>query len=72
MFHFLPGILKEVLFLQARPEDYSEDFLKPRKALSFHKHYNNDPLAVYNMLIEEEAAIVKEKTMHEELWYNGF
>ncbi|KAK3084676.1 hypothetical protein FSP39_017285, partial [Pinctada imbricata] len=59
-------------FHQARPEDYSEDFLKARTALSFHKHWNNDPLAVYKLLMKDDvnSSTTKNKNgknKHEEL-----
>lgn len=34
-------------FHQARPDDYSEGYLDNNTPLSFHKHWNNDPLQVY-------------------------
>ncbi|XP_069748627.1 beta 3-glucosyltransferase a isoform X2 [Narcine bancroftii] len=35
------------LFHQARPMDYSKDFLKHQVPISFHKHWNIDPIEVY-------------------------
>ncbi|XP_020778644.1 beta-1,3-glucosyltransferase [Boleophthalmus pectinirostris] len=36
------------LFHQARPDDYAEALLSSKEAISFHKHWNIDPIAVYN------------------------
>ncbi|XP_077340223.1 beta-1,3-glucosyltransferase [Lithobates pipiens] len=36
------------LFHQARPADYSKDFLSHQVPISFHKHWNIDPVKVYN------------------------
>ncbi|GFR97200.1 Beta 1,3-galactosyltransferase-like protein [Elysia marginata] len=38
-------------FHQARPEDYSPDFLVNQVPVSFHKHWNTDPFQVYRDLI---------------------
>ncbi|XP_048751884.2 beta-1,3-glucosyltransferase-like [Ostrea edulis] len=40
-------------FHQARPVDYSTDFLAARTPLSFHKHWMSDPRAVYEDLMKE-------------------
>ena len=32
---------------QARPEDYSEDLLADQDPISFHKHWNTDPVKMY-------------------------
>ncbi|KAH9491498.1 Beta-1,3-glucosyltransferase [Bulinus truncatus] len=34
-------------FHQARPDDYSRDFLSNQLPVSFHKHWSNDPYKVY-------------------------
>ncbi|XP_077422151.1 beta 3-glucosyltransferase a isoform X2 [Vanacampus margaritifer] len=36
------------LFHQARPEDYSADLLAHQVPISFHKHWNIDPVVVFN------------------------
>ncbi|KAL3856690.1 hypothetical protein ACJMK2_011415 [Sinanodonta woodiana] len=38
---------------QARPNDYSVDFLSHQIPVSFHKHWMNDPYQVYQMLQDE-------------------
>ncbi|XP_028321475.1 beta 3-glucosyltransferase a [Gouania willdenowi] len=42
------------LFHQARPEDYSKDFLAHQVPISFHKHWNIDPVAVFNKWLKED------------------
>ncbi|XP_037325427.2 beta 3-glucosyltransferase a [Pungitius pungitius] len=42
------------LFHQARPEDYARDFLAHQVPISFHKHWNIDPIAVYNKWLKED------------------
>ncbi|XP_062602178.1 beta-1,3-glucosyltransferase-like [Saccostrea cucullata] len=42
-------------FHQARPVDYSVDFLAARTPLSFHKHWMSDPRAVYADLMKENT-----------------
>ncbi|KAM9443060.1 beta-1,3-glucosyltransferase-like isoform 3-T3 [Salvelinus alpinus] len=43
------------LFHQARPEDYSRDFLAHQVPISFHKHWNIDPIAVFNRWLKDES-----------------
>nr|XP_029529704.1 beta-1,3-glucosyltransferase-like [Oncorhynchus nerka] len=43
------------LFHQARPEDYSRDFLAHQVPISFHKHWNIDPVAVFNRWLKDES-----------------
>ena len=38
---------------QARLEDYSPEYLRPRTHVSFHKHWQNDPYKVYDYLLKE-------------------
>ncbi|XP_068123138.1 beta-1,3-glucosyltransferase isoform X3 [Hyperolius riggenbachi] len=40
------------LFHQARPADYSKDFLSHQIPISFHKHWNTDPVEVYNVWLK--------------------
>lgn len=44
-----------VMSLQARPEDYSRDFLAHQVPISFHKHWNIDPIAVFNRWLKDES-----------------
>ncbi|KAM4620398.1 beta-1,3-glucosyltransferase [Polymixia lowei] len=41
------------LFHQARPEDYPVAFLALQKPISFHKHWNTDPVAVYRHWLQD-------------------
>ncbi|XP_061828620.1 beta 3-glucosyltransferase a isoform X1 [Nerophis lumbriciformis] len=43
------------LFHQARPEDYARDFLAHQVPISFHKHWNIDPVAVFNKWLTGES-----------------
>uniref|UniRef100_A0A3Q1EFX6 Beta 3-glucosyltransferase a n=1 Tax=Acanthochromis polyacanthus TaxID=80966 RepID=A0A3Q1EFX6_9TELE len=42
------------LFHQARPEDYARDFLAHQVPISFHKHWNIDPVAVFNKWLKDD------------------
>ncbi|XP_041656481.1 beta-1,3-glucosyltransferase isoform X3 [Cheilinus undulatus] len=41
------------LFHQARPEDYPETLISSQQAISFHKHWNIDPVAVYKHWLQD-------------------
>ncbi|KAF6213634.1 hypothetical protein GE061_011355 [Apolygus lucorum] len=40
-------LIHSPLFHQARPADYADSYLQVEKPISFHKHWNIDPLTVY-------------------------
>nr|XP_055052845.1 beta 3-glucosyltransferase a isoform X1 [Misgurnus anguillicaudatus] len=42
------------LFHQARPEDYAKEFLAHQTPVSFHKHWNIDPIAVFNKWLKDD------------------
>uniref|UniRef100_A0A674MDT5 Beta 3-glucosyltransferase b n=2 Tax=Takifugu rubripes TaxID=31033 RepID=A0A674MDT5_TAKRU len=42
------------LFHQARPDDYSGKLISSQQAISFHKHWNVDPLAVYKHWLKDD------------------
>ncbi|KAG8584922.1 hypothetical protein GDO81_004826 [Engystomops pustulosus] len=44
------------LFHQARPADYSKDFLSHQVPVSFHKHWNIDPIKVYKSWLAQEKS----------------
>ncbi|KAM4627289.1 beta 3-glucosyltransferase a [Polymixia lowei] len=44
------------LFHQARPDDYARDFLAHQVPISFHKHWNIDPIAVFNKWLKEDLS----------------
>ncbi|XP_027131789.1 beta-1,3-glucosyltransferase isoform X3 [Larimichthys crocea] len=41
------------LFHQARPNDYSETLISLQQAISFHKHWDIDPVAVYKHWLQD-------------------
>ncbi|RVE63974.1 hypothetical protein OJAV_G00141590 [Oryzias javanicus] len=41
------------LFHQAQPEDYAEQLSSLRHAISFHKHWNTDPVTVYRQWLHD-------------------
>ncbi|XP_069576254.1 beta-1,3-glucosyltransferase isoform X2 [Brachyistius frenatus] len=41
------------LFHQARPDDYSEKLISLQQAISFHKHWNINPVAVYKYWLQD-------------------
>ena len=54
-------------FHQARPEDYSLDYLK-EDPISFHKFWNTDPYKIYNDWFRQaDEKYVKKSIQHEEL-----
>ncbi|XP_056612403.1 beta 3-glucosyltransferase a isoform X1 [Triplophysa dalaica] len=56
------------LFHQARPEDYARDFLAHQTPVSFHKHWNIDPVAVFNKWLKyDKHSDVLQKGTKEEL-----
>lgn len=40
---------------QARPEDYARDFLAHQTPISFHKHWNIDPIAVFHKWLIDDV-----------------
>uniref|UniRef100_A0A8C1XFZ8 Beta 3-glucosyltransferase a n=1 Tax=Cyprinus carpio TaxID=7962 RepID=A0A8C1XFZ8_CYPCA len=56
------------LFHQARPEDYAKEFLAHQTPISFHKHWNIDPIAVFNKwLLNDKHTEALQKSTKEEL-----
>ena len=47
------SVIHSAAFHQARPIDYSDDYLKRQKPISFHKHEGIDPYEVYANLLHE-------------------
>lgn len=45
---------RSVFKLQARPEDYARDLLAHQVPISFHKHWNIDPVAVFNKWLKDD------------------
>lgn len=40
---------------QARPDDYARDFLAHQTPISFHKHWNIDPIAVFHKWLIDDV-----------------
>uniref|UniRef100_A0A0B7A1S6 Fringe-like glycosyltransferase domain-containing protein n=1 Tax=Arion vulgaris TaxID=1028688 RepID=A0A0B7A1S6_9EUPU len=57
-------------FHQARPEDYSKDFLANQLPVSFHKHWNNDPYKVYDQLLASSVVPGKAGTGRENMQFS--
>ena len=55
------------LLHQARPYDYSKDYLKHQLAISFHKYWNCDPIKVYKKWLKNDENKTTEKTLKKEL-----
>lgn len=48
------GLIKlSLLMSQARPDDYTETLISLQQAISFHKHWNIDPVAVYKHWLQD-------------------
>ncbi|KAK9503998.1 hypothetical protein O3M35_010446 [Rhynocoris fuscipes] len=56
-------LIHSSLFHQARPADYAQSYLQIDKPVSFHKHWNVDPLSVYNQWFSKSNI----KIVHTEL-----
>ncbi|CAH1957710.1 unnamed protein product [Acanthoscelides obtectus] len=54
-------------FHQARPMDYTSDYLAVPKPLSFHKHWNADPLQIYNTWFQKDDVSFSKMEIHDEL-----
>ncbi|XP_067364274.1 beta 3-glucosyltransferase a isoform X2 [Channa argus] len=52
------------LFHQARPEDYARDFLAHQVPISFHKHWNIDPVAVFNKWLRDDLRAKPSDGLH--------
>ncbi|KAM4796090.1 beta-1,3-glucosyltransferase [Rhinophrynus dorsalis] len=50
------------LFHQARPIDYPKDYLSHQVPVSFHKHWNIDPVKVYHKWLAQDEEELQEKT----------
>ena len=61
--------------LQARPVDYPKDYLSHQVPVSFHKHWNIDPVKVYFTWLapaeEDQARQQSRRGLKEELWSAG-
>uniref|UniRef100_A0A3P9JPF9 Beta 3-glucosyltransferase b n=1 Tax=Oryzias latipes TaxID=8090 RepID=A0A3P9JPF9_ORYLA len=46
-------IIHNPLFHQAQPEDYAEELSSLKHAISFHKHWNTDPVTIYRRWLHD-------------------
>ncbi|VEN33848.1 unnamed protein product [Callosobruchus maculatus] len=54
-------------FHQARPMDYPSDYLAVQKPISFHKHWNLDPIQIYNSWFQQGDIHFSNMELHDEL-----
>ncbi|XP_066476372.1 beta-1,3-glucosyltransferase [Tiliqua scincoides] len=52
------------LFHQARPMDYPKDYLSHQVPISFHKHWNVDPVKVYFSLLAPNLEDLEDESKH--------
>ncbi|MBN3297522.1 B3GLT glucosyltransferase, partial [Amia calva] len=52
------------LFHQARPEDYAKDYLAHQVPISFHKHWNIDPVSVFHKWLADDKNDTLPPTPH--------
>ncbi|XP_058886444.1 beta-1,3-glucosyltransferase-like isoform X2 [Acipenser ruthenus] len=57
-------VTHSALFHQARPDDYSRDYLAHQIPVSFHKHWNIDPVTVFNKWLAEENDPIYQQQQH--------
>ena len=54
--HDIP-VLHSSLFHQARPMDYAKDYLKHTQPISFHKHEEHDPVAIWHEFLNADTDV---------------
>lgn len=60
-------IIHSAAFHQARPEDYSELYLKRIRSISFHKFVDIDPYKIYMERLHETFTETASRPVHSEL-----
>ncbi|XP_051963411.1 beta 3-glucosyltransferase a [Xyrauchen texanus] len=60
-------VIHSPLFHQARPEDYAKEFLAHQTPVSFHKHWNIEPIEVFNKWLKDKNTDGLQKGTKEEL-----
>lgn len=69
--HTVGSVIFRDISLQARPEDYSREFLAHQVPVSFHKHWNIDPISVFQKWLKDDgmdpASETPQKDIKEEL-----
>lgn len=62
--------LKAYLIFQARPTDYTPEYLAPHRPISFHKHWMIDPVEVYQQWFETDDIMFHDKFKTEAVSHN--
>ena len=62
------NILHSPRMFQARPVDYPAAQINNRRPISFHKHWNIDPVQVYEEYFKTSDKILSQSEHKEELW----
>ena len=62
------NILHSPRMFQARPTDYPAAQISNRRPISFHKHWNIDPLQVYEEYFKSSDKILAQSEHKQELW----
>ncbi|CAN9511621.1 unnamed protein product [Ophioblennius macclurei] len=57
-------VTHSALFHQARPEDYAAAFLAHQVPISFHKHWNIDPVAVFHKWLKDDGSTNASERRH--------
>ena len=65
--HNIP-VIHSPLFHQARPMDYAQDYLRHTQPISFHKHEEHDPVAIWHEYLDDDKEIMDEG---KEAFYEG-
>ena len=61
------NILHSPRMFQARPPDYPAALISYRRPISFHKHWNIDPLQVYEEYFKTSDKVLSQSEHKEEL-----
>ncbi|XP_077299892.1 beta-1,3-glucosyltransferase [Arctopsyche grandis] len=63
-------VIHSPLFHQARPIDYTPEYLAPHRPISFHKHWMIDPVEVYQQWFETDDIMFHNKFKTEAVSHN--
>lgn len=56
--HFKIPIIHSSALHQARPVDYAKEYIDRLKPISFHKHYEIDPVKVYDEFLNDNTQVI--------------
>ena len=62
------NILHSPRMFQARPVDYPAAQINNRRPISFHKHWNIDPIKVYEEYFHTSDRVLSQSEHKQELW----